>query len=52
MTWCEARRRAVKVSLHREACEHDADAYERQPLTEAELAVGDDPRDWEATPSW
>ena len=48
----EALRRALELYLYRVACEHDAEAYERQPLTEAELAVGDDTRDWETTPSW
>ncbi len=48
----EALRRALELYLYRVACEQDAEAYERQPLTEAELAVGDDARNWEATPSW
>lgn len=48
----DALRRALELYLYRVACERDAEAYERTPLTEAELAVGDDPRDWEATPSW
>lgn len=48
----EALRRALELYLYRVACERDADRYAEQPLTEAEVAVGDDPRDWEATPSW
>lgn len=48
----EALRRALELYLYRVACERDADRYAAQPLTEAELAVGDDVRDWEATPSW
>lgn len=48
----EALRRALELYLYRVACERDADRYAAQPLTEAELAVGDDARDWEATPSW
>ena len=48
----EALRRALELYLYRVACERDAEAYERRPLTEDELAVGDDARDWEATPSW
>lgn len=48
----EALRRALELYLYRVACEQDADAYERRPLTEDEVAVGDDACDWEATPSW
>lgn len=48
----EALRRALELYLYRVACERDADRYAEQPLTEAEIAVGDDARDWEATPSW
>lgn len=48
----EALRRALELYLYRVACERDADRYAAEPLTEAELAVGDDTRDWEATPSW
>ncbi|MBV8529120.1 MAG: ribbon-helix-helix protein, CopG family [Candidatus Dormibacteraeota bacterium] len=45
-------RRAVELYVHRLACERDAAIYERQPLTEAELAVADDPGGWSTTPSW
>ena len=48
----EALRRALELYLYRVACEKDAEVYEREPLTEDELSVGDDARDWEATPSW
>ncbi len=48
----EALRRALELYLYRVACERDADRYAAQPLTEAEIAVGDDARDWEASPSW
>lgn len=48
----EALRRALELYLYRVACERDAGRYAAQPLTEAELSVGDDARDWEATPSW
>lgn len=48
----EALRRALELYLYRVACERDAERYAAQPLTEAEVAAGDDPRDWEATPSW
>ncbi len=45
-------RRALEMYLYRLACEHDARAYERTPLTDAELALTDDPESWEGTPAW
>ncbi|MCB9372552.1 MAG: ribbon-helix-helix protein, CopG family [Microthrixaceae bacterium] len=48
----EGLRRALELYLYRVACERDAERYAGQPLSEAEIAVGDDVRDWEATPSW
>lgn len=48
----EALRRALELYLYRVACERDAEAYERHPLTDTELAVGENPADWEATPTW
>lgn len=45
-------RRALELYLYRLDCEHDARAYERAPLTEAELALVDDPQAWKATPEW
>lgn len=45
-------RRALELYLYRMACENDAAAYERQPLTDDELALGDDPSAWETTPPW
>lgn len=45
-------RRAVELYLYRLACEHDARAYERQPLTDAELALADDPDAWKDMPAW
>ena len=45
-------RRAVDLYLYRLACEHDARAYERNPLSDAELALADDPDQWKGTPSW
>lgn len=37
---------------YRRRCRDDATADERHPLTEAEIAVGDDPRDWHAIEPW
>jgi len=45
-------RRAVELYLYRLACEHDALVYERQPLSDAELSLADDPEAWEDTPAW
>lgn len=45
-------RRALEQFLYRLACERDAAIYERQPLTDAELALADDPDGWSTTPSW
>lgn len=35
---------ALDHHRHRRRCEDDANAYDRHPLTEAEISVGDDPR--------
>jgi Arc/MetJ-type ribon-helix-helix transcriptional regulator len=51
-TRSEVIRRALELYLYRLACEHDAREYERVPLTEAELAVSDDPDAWKGTPAW
>ena len=48
----EAIRRAVELYLYWLAAEHDAAIYERVPLTDAELAVADDPDSWALTPRW
>jgi Arc/MetJ-type ribon-helix-helix transcriptional regulator len=48
----EAVRRAIQLYLYRLACEHDARQYERLPLTDAELALADDPHAWSGTPPW
>lgn len=45
-------RTALEQYLYRLACEHDAAVYERTPLTEAELALADDPEGWSPTPQW
>lgn len=45
-------RRALELYLYQVASERDAEAYDRQPLTEAELAVGSEPENWAATPEW
>jgi metal-responsive CopG/Arc/MetJ family transcriptional regulator len=51
-TRSEAVRRAIELYLYRLAWEHDARQYERSPLTEAELALVDDPQAWSQTPPW
>jgi metal-responsive CopG/Arc/MetJ family transcriptional regulator len=48
----EAIRHAIEEYVYRQACERDARLYERAPLSEAELALADDPEAWSATPSW
>jgi metal-responsive CopG/Arc/MetJ family transcriptional regulator len=48
----EVIRRALDVYLYRLECERDARAYEKQPLSDAELALADDPDAWQGAPSW
>ena len=48
----EAVRRAIELYLYRLACEQDARKYEELPLTDAELALADDPSGWKETPQW
>jgi len=48
----EAVRRAIELYLYRLACERDAARYDRLPLTDAELALADDPDGWRETPPW
>lgn len=45
-------RRAVELYLYRIDCERDVRRYESEPLTEAELALADDPDGWRGTPKW
>lgn len=45
-------RRALELYLYRLECEHDARAYERTPLSAAELAFADDAKGWKGTPEW
>jgi Arc/MetJ-type ribon-helix-helix transcriptional regulator len=45
-------RRALELYLYRIDCEREASAYERVPLSDAELAVTDDPQGWKETPEW
>lgn len=45
-------RRAIEVYLAWVANERDARVYERLPLSDAELALADDPAGWAATPAW
>jgi Arc/MetJ-type ribon-helix-helix transcriptional regulator len=48
----DAVRRAIELYLYWLACEQDARQYERLPLTDAELALADDPEAWSGTPAW
>lgn len=52
MSALSALRGALDRYRYRRRCVDDAEAYEHVPLTEAELAVGDDQRNWDATQSW
>lgn len=51
-TRSEAIRRALELYLYRLAWEHDAQQYERLPLTDSELALTDDAESWNETPPW
>ena len=48
----DAVRRSIEMYLFRLASEQDAARYERQPLTDQELVLADDPEGWTGTPSW
>ncbi|MBA3288321.1 MAG: CopG family transcriptional regulator [Acidimicrobiia bacterium] len=48
----EAVRRAIELYVYRLACERDASRYDELPLTDAELALADDPASWSGTPPW
>jgi Arc/MetJ-type ribon-helix-helix transcriptional regulator len=48
----DAVRRSIELYLFRLACEQDAERYEREPLTDAELSLADDERAWAGSPSW
>lgn len=48
----EVIRRAIELYLYRLDCERDARAYEALPLSDAELALADDPKGWTGTPGW
>ncbi len=43
---------AIESYISRLLNERDAAIYERRPLSDVELAMADDSRSWEATPSW
>ncbi|MGH2690665.1 MAG: ribbon-helix-helix domain-containing protein [Actinomycetota bacterium] len=45
-------RRALEIYLTWLANERDAAIYERLPLTDAELALADDPAGWADAPAW
>jgi Arc/MetJ-type ribon-helix-helix transcriptional regulator len=51
-TRSDAVRRSIELYLYRLACEHDAARYEREPMSDAELALADDAEAWSGTPSW
>ncbi|MDQ3738065.1 MAG: ribbon-helix-helix domain-containing protein [Actinomycetota bacterium] len=48
----QAVRRAIELYLYRLACERDAQRYDELPLTDAELALADDPEAWSEAPAW
>ena len=48
----EAIRESIEQYLYQLACERDAERYERQPLSDGELALADDADSWSETPSW
>lgn len=48
----EVVRRALELYLYRLECERDARAYQSAPLSDAELALADDPKAWKGTPAW
>jgi len=52
LTRSDVIRRALEQYLYRLACERDAAIYELSPLTDAELALADDPEGWTPTPQW
>lgn len=45
-------RRALDLYLYRLQCEADARRYEASPLSDAELALGDDPDAMASMPEW
>jgi predicted transcriptional regulator len=51
-TRSDAIRRSIELYLYRLACEQDADRYDHDPLSDAELALTDDPQAWSGTPTW
>jgi len=48
----DAVRRSIELYLYRLACEQDAERYQREPLTDEELALGDDASAWADAPPW
>lgn len=45
-------RAAIEHHVSRLLNERDAAIYDRQPLSDLEMALADDPQSWEATPQW
>jgi len=48
----EVVRRALELYVHRLDCERDATRYAQLPLSDAELALADDPDGWSVTPAY
>jgi Arc/MetJ-type ribon-helix-helix transcriptional regulator len=48
----DAIRRSIELYLYRLACERDAERYEREPMSDEELTLSDDPAGWSGTPAW
>lgn len=48
----EVVRRALELYVRRLDCERDATRYAQLPLSDAELALADDPDGWSVTPAY
>lgn len=48
----EVIREAVADYLQRRAAERDAEIYGEHPLSDAEVSLGDDSRNWADVPDW
>jgi Arc/MetJ-type ribon-helix-helix transcriptional regulator len=48
----EAIRRSIELYLYRLECEADAERYEQEPMSAAELSLADDEDAWAGTPPW
>ena len=45
-------RRAIELYVYRIECEREAEIYREQPLSDVEMSIGDDLRNWESAPTW